>query len=166
MAQRSMLHLNEVFVDAGLTRRGPDGYDPRRSTLWYHPSDCGQVIARDPGRRAADLAALSRVIDTMNRDLSAGIGMEEGAPGAPYLAFLYPRGSTYFTGRPGRHTEVMPMKKKTGGHHLSPLSTTPWIDAVLGLWCRSAARRGALPRSAPTENVAVKRFILESMEIT
>jgi len=166
IAQRSMLHLNEVFAAAGLTRKDEGRYDLRRSTFWYHPSDCGQVVARDPGRRALNMADLRRVIDTVNRDLSAGIGIEEGNADAPYLAFLYPRGDMYFTGRPGRRNEPLPVKKKTGGHHLSPLSPTPWIDAVLGVWSRSAGTGTRAGPAAPSENASVKSFILESMEIT
>jgi predicted AlkP superfamily pyrophosphatase or phosphodiesterase len=164
MAQRSMLHLNEVFADAGLTRRAANGFDERRSTLWYHPSDCGQVIARDPGPRASTIAALRRVIDKVNRELSADIGIEEGTASAPYLAFLYPRRDMYFTARPGRGNGRL-VKGKTGGHHLSPLSPTPWIEAVLGLWSRRPGSRMAAGRSIPSENTAVKRYILESMEI-
>jgi len=166
MAQRSMLHLNEIFAAAGLTRKDEGGYDFRRSALWYHPSDCGQVICRDPERRAESMAALRRVIDAVNKDLSAGIGIEEGSAGAPYLAFLYPRGDMYFTGRAGRRSELMPVRKKTGGHHLSPLSPTPWIDAVLGLWSRRLGTGTRAGQAAPSENTAVKKFILQSMEIT
>ena len=55
------------------------------------------MVARDPQPARLDDRALRRVIDKANSDLGAGIGILEGTAGAPYVAFLYPQGDTYFT---------------------------------------------------------------------
>ena len=88
----SMLHVNEILADAGLVRRGARGYDFRRSLAWYHPSDCGQVVAWDLSRREALLKRLRAALDIANTNMGADIGLLEGDGDSPYLAFLYPRG--------------------------------------------------------------------------
>ena len=161
----SMLHVNEILADAGLVRRGARGYDFRRSLAWYHPSDCGQVVAWDLSRREALLKRLRAALDIANTNMGADIGLLEGDGDSPYLAFLYPRGDTYFTGRPGRGSGLVRDRKRSGGHHLSPLSPTPWMQAVLGLWSpRSSGVADSLP-FLPKENIDMKRFLMETMEL-
>ena len=91
--------------------------------------------------------------------------MKEGGGEDPYLAFLYPLSDGYFTGHaPGRGRPVL--RKASGGHHLSPLSPTPWIQAMLGLW---SPRTRALAREVPpipTANTGVKGFLLGCWEET
>lgn len=168
MSHRSVLHVNELFAAAGLARKAPAGsipagYDLRRSTAYYHPSDCGQVVVNEAEarRRGFDRAGLlSRVRAIADQ---AGIGMVEGGPDSPHLAFFYPLGDRYFTGRPPRRGRPALDEEKAGGHHLSPLSPTPWIQAVLGLWSSSAAA-GAF-EGAPTANCDLKNYILAQMGI-
>ena len=168
MSHRSVLHVNELFVASGLVKRrvggsSPAGYDLRRSAAYYHPSDCGQVVVNDAEarRRGFDRAGLlSRVRAIADK---AGAGLLEGAPDLPYIAFFFPLGDRYFTGRPPRHCRPALDAHKAGGHHLSPLSPTPWIQAVLGLWSSSAAV-GAFG-DAPTANCDLKNYILAQMGI-
>jgi hypothetical protein len=165
MAHRTKLHMNEILADAGLVRRCPGGYDYCRSLAWYHPSDCGQVVAWDTSSRSSLLKRLRLAVDVMNADLGAEIGMIDGNGNAPYLAFLYPKGDMYFTGRPPRKSRTAVDKEKAGGHHLSPLSPTPWIQACLGLWSpREGGVTGSLPFT-PEENIDMKRFLMEAMEL-
>ena len=86
-----------------------------------------------------------------------------GKPGSPYVAFLYPKGDRYFTGRPPRAGGNSLDKRRAGAHHLSPLSPTPWISAALGTW---GPRRetGNLP-FMPKRNVEMKKFLMESMSL-
>jgi hypothetical protein len=162
MAYRSMLHINEALADVGLVRRSAGGYDFRTSLAWYHPSDCGQVVTRSPSERGRLLGRLTSVLKNLNADLDAGIGVLDGEAGSPFVAFLYPKGDLYFTGRPPRRGKPLD-KRRSGGHHLSPLSPTPWIQAALGLW---SPRRGRLPESLPfepKENVEMKSFLMQAM---
>jgi hypothetical protein len=168
MPHRSVLHVNELFAGSGLVRRrvggsSPNGYDLRRSVAYYHPSDCGQVVVNETEarRRGFDRAGLlSRVRAIAD---NAGAGLLEGAPQLPYIAFLFPLGDRYFTGRPPRHGRPALDAEKAGGHHLSPLSPTPWIQAVLGLWSSGAAA-GAFG-GAPTANRDLKSYLLALMGV-
>jgi hypothetical protein len=164
MAHRSMLHINEAFADAGLVRRGPAGYDFGTSTAWYHPSDCGQVVARGSPDRALVLRRVEAVIQGLNRELDANIAVLGGDARSPYVAFLFPRGDLYFTGRPPRKGGKSLERKRAGAHHLSPLSPTPWIGAALGVWSPGLERR-SVP-FMPKENVEMKKFLMESMGLT
>ena len=161
-SSRRLLHINELLAGEGLVRRVPSGYDLRASLAFYHPSDCGQVLARAGIDRKKAMAALQRVIERASAEHGVEIGMKEGAGPDPYLAFLYPLSDGYFTGHapgPGRPVS----RKAPGGHHLSPLSPTPWIQAVLGLWSpRSRALTREVP-PIPAENSNVKDFLLEAL---
>jgi hypothetical protein len=162
-SHRGMLHVNELFADAGLVRRLGDGYDLRRSSAYYHPSDCGQVVAREPFDRGRLFRSVQGVVARANGAFGARIAVLEGSAGLPYVAFLYPLGDTYFTGKPPGKDRPALNKRKMGGHHLSPLCPTPWIQAMLGLW---SPRTGALPGSIPAipgDNRDLKRFLLEAM---
>jgi hypothetical protein len=161
MAYRGSLSLNEAFAEAGLVRRSALGYDFRGSSAWYHPSDCGQVVTGSGSEKGPLRRRVNAVVERLNADLAADIGVLEGDAGSPFLAFLYPRGDLYFTGRPPRRRGSILDAKRAGGHHLSPLSPTPWIQAALGLW--SGGRTpGDLP-ALPRENVEMKKFLMESM---
>lgn len=166
MSHRSVLHVNELFAAAGLVRRisaesGLSGYDFRRSAAYYHPSDCGQVVvnqaeARRRGLSRRDLSGRVRAIADQ-----AGVGMAEGGPDSPYLAFFFPLGDKYFTGRPPGRGRPALDGDRAGGHHLSPLSPTPWIQAVLGLWSSRSTIEGF--GSMPTANRDLKPFLLDQM---
>jgi hypothetical protein len=164
-SSRKLLHVNELLAAEGLVRRAAGGYDLRASAAFYHPSDCGQVLARRGCDRDKALAAIRRAVGRARAEHGVEIGIEEGGGVDPYLAFLYPLRDGYFTGHappPGGPV----MRKTSGGHHLSPLSPTPWIQATLGLWSlRSGALVGDLP-PVPAENVEVKAFLLEAMGLT
>jgi hypothetical protein len=166
MSHRSLLHVNELFAEAGLVRRAPEGsspggYDLRRSAAYYHPSDCGQVVVghAELQRHGLDRPNLIRRVRAIAGQ--AGIGMVEGGPDAPYLAFFYPLGDGYYTGRPPRRGRPALDGKKAGGHHLSPLSPTPWIQAVLGLW--SSGSTAAAFGNAPAANCGLKSYLLDQL---
>ena len=161
MAYRSMLSINEAFADAGLVRRGPAGYDFAKSTAWYHPSDCGQVVTHGSPEKGPLFQRVQAVVERVNAELDAGIGILAGDAGSPYVGFLYPKGDLYFTGRPpGRNRKSLD-KRRGGAHHLSPLSPTPWIKAALGVWGPGHANQ-SLP-FVPKQNVEMKKFLMESM---
>ncbi|MCX7031795.1 MAG: alkaline phosphatase family protein [Spirochaetes bacterium] len=164
---RRLLHLNEAFADAGLVRRTGSGYDYVRSTAWYHPSDCGQVVVNErearrrgmavPALRAAALAALGRANDAHG----ARIAAVEPGPSDPFLLYLYPEADTYFTGDPPRSGKPALNPRRSGGHHLSPLTPSPWIDAMIGLWSPRPGARAA--DGAPARSTEVKGFLLRRM---
>jgi hypothetical protein len=81
----------------------------------------------------------------------------EGQEEDPYLLFLYPTSDTTLTGDPPGASENGLLRRKTGGHHLSPLSPSPWMAAVFAAWSRR--RLAALPR-APDANAGLKGFVL------
>jgi hypothetical protein len=161
---RRLLHLNEAFADACLVRRAGTGYDYERSAAWYHPSDCGQVVMNErearrrglavPALRAAALAAVNRANDTHG----ARIAAVEPGPSDPFLLYLYPEADTYFTGDPPRPGKPALDPRRSGGHHLSPLTPNPWIDALLGLWSPRTGTR--IADGAPVRNTELKEFLL------
>ena len=161
---RRLLHLNELFADEGLVQRDGRGYDLGRSAVYYHPSDCGQVVVNGPegGRRRLGrptlLAAARAVVERANDSYGAHIGAIEGGPSDPYLLYLYPLADAYFTGNPCSPGRPPMNCGKAGGHHLSPLTPNPWIEAVLGLWSpRPGPRDGD---GVPLCNTGVKEFLL------
>ncbi len=165
MAFRSVLHLNEVLADAGLVRRRPGGYDYPRSLAWYHTSDCGQVVSAQTTGREALLTRVKQALDAAREGLGADIGVLDGNRDSPFLAFLYPKGDVYFTGRAPRRGAGVLDGAKVGGHHLSPLSPDPWIQAALGLWSpRKGDLKGGLP-FIPQDNIEMKRFLMEALEL-
>jgi predicted AlkP superfamily pyrophosphatase or phosphodiesterase len=162
-SHRSLLHINDLLARQGLVRRGRDGYDFRRSAAFYHPSDCGLVSVRPGTDRAKAIAGLRRSLEAARIEHGVDIGMIEPTGAHSALAFLFPLGDGYFTGNPpGRGRSAFEWGK-AGGHHLSPLSPTPWINAMLGLW---ASGTGALKDRMswiPKENREMKRFLLEAL---
>jgi hypothetical protein len=169
VAYRKMLYVNEIFAGAGLVRRAGGGYQLSRSLAYYHPSDCGQVlvnakIAKSRGIDTRGITAiLRRTLREAERIHGARISVVEGAPGSPYLLFLYPEGDTYFTGQAPKREGVAVSDGRKGGHHLSPFSPTPWIDAVLGLWSKRPDFRAG--ERAPSENRTMKRHLLDCLGI-
>jgi predicted AlkP superfamily pyrophosphatase or phosphodiesterase len=169
MPHRSMLHVNERLAEAGLVRRASVGtdrgvYDLRRSAAYYHPSDCGQVIfnEEEARRRHMDLPDVLGRLHSVAE--GAGIGMQVPDPQAPYLAFFYPLGDCHFTGAPPRRGRPALDSGKAGGHHLSPLSGSSWMPAVLGLWNSGPEAPDAL-RTAPTANTSLSPFLLDLMGV-
>jgi hypothetical protein len=162
-SHRSLLHLNELLADQGLLRRERGGYDYRHSSAFYHPSDCGLVTLQPGANRGKALAGLTRALERAREEHGVEISMIEPAGADSALAFLYPLGDGYFTGNPPGRGRSAVEWGKAGGHHLSPLSPTPWINAMLGLW---APGNGAgAPRFPwiPKENREMKRFLLEAL---
>jgi hypothetical protein len=154
---RGMLHVNELLAAEGLVRRYGSGYDFPRSRAFYHPSDCGLVVAAAADREAA-LAGVSACLRRARVELGTEVGMETEEMTPPRLAFLYPLGDVNLTGRPPRRGEQVLDRGAQGGHHLSPLTPTPWIQAMLGLW--SPGRAAAdLAAGAPRENRDVSRWL-------
>ena len=164
---RRLLHLNEAFADAGLLRRAGAGYDYARSAAWYHASDCGQVVVNGtearrrglalPALRAGALAAVGRA----NAAYGARIAAAEPGPSDPFLLYLYPEADTYFTGDPPPPGKPALDPRRSGGHHLSPLTPNPWIDALVGLWSPRPGPRAA--DGAPSRSTEVKEFLLRRM---
>jgi len=161
---RRRLHLNEAFADAGLARRAGSGYDFARSAAWYHPSGCGQVVANErearrrglsePALREAARAAVRRA----NTAWDARIAVAEPGPADPFLLFLYPETDTKVTGDPPQPGQPALDLRRSGGHHLSPLTPSPWIDALIGLWSPRPGARDA--GGAPARSTEVKEFLL------
>jgi hypothetical protein len=69
-------------------------------------------------------------------------------------------GDAYFSGRPPARSGVVLDTRKKGGHHLSPLSPTPWIQALLGLWSPRSRNLARDLAPLPERNVDVKQFLL------
>jgi len=164
---RRLLHVNEALADAGLVRRSGRGYDLERSVAWYHASDCGQVVVneREARRRGLSREALAgaarSAVDAANRAHGARIAVVDGEPGDPFLLLLYPEADTYFTGDPPSPGKPALNPRRSGGHHLAPLSPSPWIDALLGLWSSRSGSR--TPEGAPKRNGEVKDFLLKRL---
>jgi hypothetical protein len=162
VSYRSMLHLNEVLAGQGLVRRSGAGYDFARSTVWYHPSDCGLVIHAPGADRLAARAALERALDRARAEHGVDLAMLAGEMTSPYLAFVYPRGDANFTGKAPKRGRAVLDRSDQGGHHLSPLTPTPWIQAMLGLWSPGAGAR--LREGAPRFNRDVSGFLLKLLD--
>jgi hypothetical protein len=163
-AFRSSLHMNEVLAQCGLVVRSARGYNLRRSLAYYHPSDCGIVLARPGAGRGPVLAGLRRAVDRARDHFEVQIGMEEGRPDDPFIAFLYPLSDSSLTARPPRRSGEILDRTRSGGQHLSPLAATPWIQAMLGLW---SPRTTTLTRDMdgiPTANRMMKGFLLRMLE--
>jgi predicted AlkP superfamily pyrophosphatase or phosphodiesterase len=176
MPHRSILHINERLAEAGLVQRARasrgqaaggtadrPGYDFRGSPAYYHPSDCGQVLVNgaQAGARRLGRAEMLRRVHAVAAE--AGIGVEVPDDPRPYLAFLYPRDAGYFTGAAPRRGKPALDTGKRGGHHLSPLSPTPWMQAVIGLWSSGAAASDF--SDAPSRNSALKQYLLGKLGI-
>jgi len=165
---RRRVHLNEAFADAGLVRRAGSGYDFPRSTAWYHPSGCGQVVAneREARRRGFTVPALRRAaraaVQRANEAWDARIAVVEPGPADPFLLFLYPETDTKFTGDPPRAGRPVLDTRRSGGHHLSPLTPSPWIDALIGLWSPRPGARDAAG-GMPIRSTDVKEFLLRRL---
>jgi hypothetical protein len=161
--QRRELHVNEVLAGAGLVKRSGNGYDLARSDGYYHPSDCGLVLCRPTAPRGATLARVLKALEHVKA--AHGIEIAHLADGltSPRLAFLYPLDDTGLTGSPPRRGGPALNTKKQGGHHLSPLTPTPWIQATLGAWTprkQAPFSEGAVPKA----NRDVSRFLLALLE--
>lgn len=160
---RRLLHVNEALADAGLVRRAGKGYDWARSAAWYHPSDCGQVVVNEleAGRRGlsrpALAAAVRAAVVNVNRVHGARIAVLAAEPGDPFLLQLYPEADTYLTGDAPSPGKPALNPRRSGGHHLGPLTPSPWIDALLGLWSPREGSR--TPEGAPRRNIEVKDFL-------
>jgi hypothetical protein len=165
VAFRSVLHINDLLADEGLVRRAGSGYDLRRSEAFYHPSDCGLVLLRPGVERGRALSRLVTALDRCRDQHSADIRMIEGRHGDPFLAFLYPGADVYFSGRAPKGGRPVLDSKDRGGHHLCPLSPTPWISAVLGLWSPREGRIGELVPPIPDSNAGMKGFLLEALGV-
>jgi len=165
VAHRSILHINELFADAGLVRRADFGYDLSRSLAFYHPSDCGLVMTRNRTDAPRLLAGIRGALDRARAEMKVDIGLLEGGPEDPYLAFLYPMADGYFTGNaPGMGRSALEWGK-AGGHHLSPLTPNPWIQAVLGLWSPRKGAKAEISGSIPNENRGLKSFLINSLGV-
>jgi predicted AlkP superfamily pyrophosphatase or phosphodiesterase len=163
-AFRGSLHVNEILAQCGLVVRSATGYNFRQSAAYYHPSDSGLVVARSGSDREAALDKIRRAVDRASAELGVRIGVEQGKPGDPFIAFLHPLSDTYLTARPPRRRGESLDRTRTGGQHISPLAGTPWIQAMLGLWSpRTAALRPELD-GIPTANRQVKDFLLMVLE--
>ena len=163
-AFRSSLHVNEIFADCGLVTRKARGYDHRRSSAYYHPSECGIVLARADAGSETVLAGIRRVLDRARDQHGVQIGMDEGRPGDPFIAFIYPLSDTYLTARPPERGGEILVKSRSGGQHLSPLAPTPWIQAMVGLWTpRTESLRNELD-GIPTANGMLKGFLMRMLE--
>jgi len=161
---RRMLHLNEAFADAGLVCRSGTGYDYARSAAWYHASDCGQVVVNEREARRRGLAvpalgaAARAAVERANAAHGARIAVLEPGPSDPFLLYLYPESDTYFTGDPPSPGKPALNPRRSGGHHLSPLTPDAWIDALLALWSPRPGARAA--DGAPVRSTQVKEFLL------
>jgi hypothetical protein len=163
-AFRGSLHVNELLADCGLVVRSSAGYNLQRSRAYYHPSDCGLVVARSGSDRGPTLGDIRHAVDRARTQLGVEIGIQVGLPGDPFIAFLYPFSDTYLTARPPRRRGQAFDRTRAGGQHISPLAGTPWIQALLGLWSpRTSALRGELD-GVPTANKLVKDFLLRVLE--
>jgi hypothetical protein len=161
-SHRSVLHLNEVLADHRLVRRDGPGYDLPRSAVWYHPSDCGLVIHGPGTPRAEALAGLQRALEWTRSEHGVDLGILTDGMTSPFLAFVYPRGDAYFTGHPPNPGMPVLNRRDQGGHHLSPLTPTPWIQAMLGLWSPGGA--ALFGDGVPRFNRDVSAWLLALLE--
>jgi hypothetical protein len=164
---RRVLHLNDLFVEAGLVRRSggrtKNGYDLSRSLAYYHPANCGQVVMNPRQVKKAGLSPeqigerVLRCLAQANDSFGSEIAHLWGGENDPYLLFLYPRSDTHLTGRYRAEADVADTELK-GGQHLSPLCPTPWMQAMLALW--SPAGLPFDKETIPDQNTGVKEFLL------
>jgi hypothetical protein len=158
---RRMIHMNELLAGAGLVRLADDGYDLRRSIAYYHPSNCGLIAMQPQSSRPDVLRRLRHVLDAARMTPGTEIGMVELREPGQYPAFLYPMADSKLTASPLRRGGGTLDNTKAGGHHLSPLTPTPWIQAMLGLWSPRSQKLGSDLAGIPTENRQLKAFLLD-----
>jgi hypothetical protein len=161
---RRVIHVNELLVGAGLARRSDDGYDLRGSIACYHPSNCGLIAMQRHASRPDVLRRLRRALDDARVSLGTEMGMVELREHDPYPAFIYPMTDSELTGKPPRRGGGALDASKAGGHHLSPLTPTPWIQAMLGLWSPRTQALGRDLAGIPTENRLLKAFLLDLIQ--
>ncbi len=158
-----MLHLNEVFAREGLVKRAGRGYALRQSELFYHPSESGLVVMGRHMDRTAALRRLQKALARAEAENGVRIGAIEAKPDDPFLAFLFPQGEASFDASPPRRGGNAFDSGKSGGHHMSPLCPTPWIQAMLGLWSARSTRLAGELDGIPTRNRELKDFLLNMM---
>jgi hypothetical protein len=161
---RRMVHVNELLADAGLVRRSGDGYDLRGSTVYFHPSNCGLIVMQQHAPRPDIMRRLMHSLDAARITPGVDIAMVELREPDPYPAFLYPLADSSLTGVPPQRGRETLDTTKAGGHHLSPLSPTPWIQAMLGLWSPRSQQLGRDLADIPTENRRLKTFLLDLLQ--
>ncbi len=161
---RSHFHVNELLAQVGLVARSARGYDLPRSRAYYHPSDCGMVLSRSAAGRAAVIQGIRRAMDRARDELGVQVGVEEGKANDPFIAFLYPLADSYLTGRPPRRRGEIVDRLRSGGQHLSPLTATPWIQAMVGLWSPRSTHLSREVDRIPTANSMMKTFLLRMLE--
>ncbi len=162
-AFRRVVHVNELLANAGLLRRVRGGYDLRRSDVYFHPSDCGLALRGAGKEGPAVLQKLQQTLVSARKHLGVELGVVEGKPGDPFAAVLYPQDDSYLTGRPPRDGSSPLDATRSGGHHLSPLTPTPWMQAMLGLWSPRSTDLGQELGDIPVENRLLKGFLLGMM---
>jgi hypothetical protein len=168
---RRIVRLNELFLEAGLVRAGRQNYDLRRSLLYYHPADCGQVVVNQGRARRAGLSREDLIrrsvscLEKANSDLDARLGYRIGTVSDPYLLFVYPLSDTHITGKGFPGGGVLDSERK-GGHHLSPYCHSPWIRSLLALWSPAGlpAQGGGMPQ-VPRRNTELKDYLLACLGI-
>jgi hypothetical protein len=163
-AFRGSFHVNEILAECGLVTRKAGEYDFARSLAYYHPSECGIVRARPGAAPGPVLAGIRAAADRARSRHGVQIGIEEGQPDDPFIAFIYPLGDTYLTARPPGRGGVLLEMSRSGGQHLSPLAPTPWIQATLGLWSPRTKTLRADLREIPAANRMLKGFLLRMLE--
>jgi hypothetical protein len=161
---RSLLYMNELLAGSGLVARATRGYDFVRSIAYYHPSDCGIVLARGGAERKVVMEGLQRAVNRANDIVGVQIGMKEAEPDDPFFAFMYPLADTYLTARLPQRIGKILERGHSGGQHLSPLTDTPWIQALLGLWSPRTTNLANDIDGIPTANSMVKEFLLRMLE--
>ena len=160
---RRVLKLNELFFQAGLVRADAGGYDFRRSEAYYHPADCGQVLANPhPTRRAGSereklAEKIEHCLQAANSELDARLAWRRGEAADPYLCFVYPEADTHITGKGSPGDDILDCERR-GGHHLSAYCPTPWIRSMLALWSPGGLR--AAGPQPPQRNKELKSYLL------
>ena len=171
---RRKLAINELFRAQGLLKHGRDGpgYRFERAAAYYHPSNCGQVVVNHEQARRKGFSrqglqrAVGNIVTQANREYGAQLAYVLGDTQVPYLAFLYPTGDTLISGAPpdspasgaSSAARAFIQARSRGGHHLSPLCGSPWISALLGVWCSAPDR---LPARLPQRGAEVRDLLLE-----
>ena len=103
-------------------------------------------------------AAARAAVERANAVHGARIAVLEPGPSDPFLLYLYPGSDTYFTGDPPSPGKPALNPRRSGGHHLSPLTPDPWINALTGLWSPRPGARAV--DGAPVRSTEVKEFLL------
>lgn len=145
-----------AYGDAGAADARATDIDSHAARASDRQSEAYVAATLPTETRTLLLRVVRSIVRQANEEYHAELELLGGGPGDPYLAFLYPTGDTFFSGQ--RHPRgTIVDATACGGHHLSPLGGSPWINAAVGVWSPSGS---IAAEDVPNDSTGMKDFVL------